>query len=271
MSEFYRDWKEAHAVAQEKANRLGLDVALRKTKEYGRSGYRVSLASRNDSDYALAEIVRPDASYKRENPRKRRNPGWMDQTEVKQTFGDFGPARAKEVVALAKSLGGKARALPARPGSAMQRVTVTFDSHSWAASQEKFGKFRTAYNAWDARRQAANLAHSRGEGPDPDSLDLLKNPRKRKNPGTFTVEVGSTHHRSQHVPIRTLQEASGVVNAFVASTGIGASGMTRHFGEVRNKETGKLIARISYNGRAWTPTGEEVPGVSMTFPLARAK
>lgn len=59
MDNFYTDWKAAHAVAAEKATRLGLDVALRAVKWYGKKGYTVTLASRNDSDYARAEIVRP--------------------------------------------------------------------------------------------------------------------------------------------------------------------------------------------------------------------
>jgi|ERR1019366_1318296 predicted Rossmann fold nucleotide-binding protein DprA/Smf involved in DNA uptake len=59
MSTRYIDWKEAHKSAQEQANESGSDVAIRKTLEYGKTGYNVSYASRNDSDYALAEIVQP--------------------------------------------------------------------------------------------------------------------------------------------------------------------------------------------------------------------
>ena len=55
----FTDWKEAHIAAVEYARECNHDVALRKTKEYGRTGYNVNLASRNDSDYTLAEIVRP--------------------------------------------------------------------------------------------------------------------------------------------------------------------------------------------------------------------
>jgi hypothetical protein len=55
----YTDWKDARIAAQELANAFQLDVAIRKRKEFGQLGYNVSFASRNDSDYALAEIVQP--------------------------------------------------------------------------------------------------------------------------------------------------------------------------------------------------------------------
>ena len=60
MAERFTEWKDAHAAAQRQANQSNMDVAIRKTKEYGKTGYNVSYASRNDSDYALAEIVKPD-------------------------------------------------------------------------------------------------------------------------------------------------------------------------------------------------------------------
>lgn len=53
-------WPAAHAYAKAMANRLNLDVAIRKAKEYGKSGLNVSLACRADSDYHTAEIVKPD-------------------------------------------------------------------------------------------------------------------------------------------------------------------------------------------------------------------
>ena len=59
MSARYLDWHEAHAAAVDDANRLRLDIAIRAVKEYGKFGYNVSIASRNDSDYARAEIVHP--------------------------------------------------------------------------------------------------------------------------------------------------------------------------------------------------------------------
>ena len=53
------DYHEAHAHAAKRATDTGLPVAIRACKEYGKPGFNVSFASRNDSDYARAEIVRP--------------------------------------------------------------------------------------------------------------------------------------------------------------------------------------------------------------------
>ena len=59
MSERFGTWKEAHTAAAHKARTHGLDVAIRHVKEFGRKGYNVSFAHKNDSDYARAEIVKP--------------------------------------------------------------------------------------------------------------------------------------------------------------------------------------------------------------------
>jgi hypothetical protein len=56
----FEDWKDAHKYAQWLANDTRLDVAIRAVKEFGRMGYNTSYASRNDSDYAKAEIVSPN-------------------------------------------------------------------------------------------------------------------------------------------------------------------------------------------------------------------
>ena len=54
----YQTWHEAYNAACQAANQTGCDVAIRCTREYGQVGFNVSFAARNDSDYALAEIVR---------------------------------------------------------------------------------------------------------------------------------------------------------------------------------------------------------------------
>ncbi len=58
---FFIDWKEAHTAAVEYARECKHDVALSKSKDLwsGKRGFSIKLASRNDSDYYLAEIVRP--------------------------------------------------------------------------------------------------------------------------------------------------------------------------------------------------------------------
>ena len=55
----YCTWKEAHAEAQKRADSSGLDVAIRRQKEFGKDGHNIKYASWNDNDYAVAEIVTP--------------------------------------------------------------------------------------------------------------------------------------------------------------------------------------------------------------------
>lgn len=56
----FSEWKPAHNEAQKRANKTGLDVVIRKTTPFGKLTFDVSFASKNDSDYALGEIVRPE-------------------------------------------------------------------------------------------------------------------------------------------------------------------------------------------------------------------
>ena len=58
-SKRFASWNEAHAEAQKMADDTGQNVAIRTVKEYGKTGYNVSFASSNDSDYSRAEIVKP--------------------------------------------------------------------------------------------------------------------------------------------------------------------------------------------------------------------
>ena len=62
MSTRFTDYRDAAKEARTLANATGHDVAIRAVREYGTPGYNVKFASPNDSDYALAEIVRPDQS-----------------------------------------------------------------------------------------------------------------------------------------------------------------------------------------------------------------
>ncbi len=59
MSTRFTDYKEVFAFAQKRANDYDLPQAIRAVKEYGKLGFNVSGASKNDSDYALAEIIYP--------------------------------------------------------------------------------------------------------------------------------------------------------------------------------------------------------------------
>jgi len=52
------------------------------------------------------------------------------------------------------------------------------------------------------------------------------------------------------IPVDDIKGASIACKAFIAAADIGSGNWSGGAGEVRNDD-GKLIARISYNGRAW--------------------
>lgn len=59
MAVAFDDYRQAFACAERKALESGTDMAIRRVREYGRVRYVVSFACIADSDYARAEIVRP--------------------------------------------------------------------------------------------------------------------------------------------------------------------------------------------------------------------
>lgn len=59
MTQRFVNYHEAAFYARELATWTNLDVAIRGVKEFGKDGFNVSFAARTDSDYALAEIIKP--------------------------------------------------------------------------------------------------------------------------------------------------------------------------------------------------------------------
>lgn len=53
------------------------------------------------------------------------------------------------------------------------------------------------------------------------------------------------------VVISSLKEGSEVLRGWVNEHSLGGGNMSRRCGEVR--EDSKIVARVSYNGRVWTP------------------
>jgi len=70
--------------------------------------------------------------------------------------------------------------------------------------------------------------------------------------------------RKAVVPVGSLAEASRVCTAFIDKYGLGGGNWTG--GDVR--DNGKVIARISYNGRCWTPAKWGTPE-HKEIPLAK--
>ena len=55
----FNEWIDAREHALKLAHSTGLNTAIRAVKEFGKHGFNVGFAARNDSDYARAEVVRP--------------------------------------------------------------------------------------------------------------------------------------------------------------------------------------------------------------------
>jgi hypothetical protein len=74
--------------------------------------------------------------------------------------------------------------------------------------------------------------------------------------------------RTDHVPVSSAYEASSTWRRFVESNDFGASALKHDSGFIYSND-GKLVAKVSYNGRVWTPTGEliqEAAKPTMTEP-----
>jgi hypothetical protein len=69
------------------------------------------------------------------------------------------------------------------------------------------------------------------------------------------VNLNSTAGRVS-VEVASLREASRALWAHVDGEGLGASDMLKGFGNVT--ENGKVLARVTYNGRVWNADGSEV-------------
>lgn len=63
-----------------------------------------------------------------------------------------------------------------------------------------------------------------------------------------------------HLRVANLEEASRCLAAQRDRGGYGASAMLPGCGDVRD-ERGELVARVSYNGRIWTPEGEPLDAI----------
>jgi len=72
------------------------------------------------------------------------------------------------------------------------------------------------------------------------NIDFGQNPN-RPLPGT----------RTRTVRVKDFAEASAVCRRYIAENGLGGGNWTG--GEITDEATGKVIGRVSYNGRVWGP------------------
>jgi hypothetical protein len=59
---------------------------------------------------------------------------------------------------------------------------------------------------------------------------------------------------TMRIPVASADAASALLSGYRDRFGIGASDMKRGCGDIR-ADDGTLVARVSYNGRVWTPSG----------------
>jgi hypothetical protein len=69
------------------------------------------------------------------------------------------------------------------------------------------------------------------------------------------VVLSAEGMRTRHAPVLSADEASSIWRAFVEDNDLGASDLKHDSGFIYSNDR-KLVAKVSYNGRVWTPNGE---------------
>jgi len=74
---------------------------------------------------------------------------WLNNTKIEKTVEWLNAKRAASLISLAKLHGAKTKRLAqSRKDLGVIKVIITFDSHSWAASNDKMAAFRPVFEAW---------------------------------------------------------------------------------------------------------------------------
>jgi hypothetical protein len=68
------------------------------------------------------------------------------------------------------------------------------------------------------------------------------------------------------VPVSSADMASAVLGKYRDENGLGSSAFNARCGNVYTND-GKLVARVSYNGRVWNPKGELLQDIEGGFPV----
>jgi hypothetical protein len=79
--------------------------------------------------------------------------------------------------------------------------------------------------------------------------------------------------KSQRVPVVTADQASAVWSRFRDANNLGGSDLKRDSGHILSPD-GSLIAKVSYNGRVWTPDDrllQEPPDGPCGFPVPASR
>lgn len=94
------------------------------------------------------------------------------------------------------------------------------------------------------------------------ALSSCGNPDYNQNPDMALPGVEATY-----VPVNSLGEASSMARQYIAEHDLGGGNWSG--GAVKNKQ-GKVVARVSYNGRVWTGEGIDPWAIEKRAPRAPA-
>lgn len=76
-----------------------------------------------------------------------------------------------------------------------------------------------------------------------------------RNGGRGYIYLAASGCRTLKVPVESADMASAVFQRYRDENGIGASDLKQNCGNIYASD-GKLVARVSYNGRIWDPQGQ---------------
>lgn len=78
----------------------------------------------------------------------------------------------------------------------------------------------------------------------------------------LTLTMKARGAKARRVPVATLAKASEALREWIDNNGFGGSAIQHPLagGDVHD-DAGTLIARVSYNGRIWTPDGKPLDGM----------
>jgi hypothetical protein len=69
------------------------------------------------------------------------------------------------------------------------------------------------------------------------------------------IVLSASGMQTRHAVVSSADEASTVWRKFIEDSGLGASDLKRDSGFIYSNDR-KLVAKVSYNGRVWSPDGE---------------
>jgi hypothetical protein len=193
----YDTYDDAARNARDVATRHNMDVAIRRTKEYGKTGFNVSYAAKQDSDYARAEIIKPGEPQSTPRP----------QTYSARIEGRTGPVR----VTVPDNLTPQEERDAAREADREDRRSAREDQ-----LRERERAHSEALRIAEVAPNFAHLARENRVPADPRALALDRMHESARLANAYRVEgaaVGknSTREEVKADALKTLAAGRGVV------------------------------------------------------------